>query len=954
MKHISIHGAKTHNLKSVNLTLPRDKLIVITGLSGSGKSSLAFDTLYAEGQRRYVESLSAYARQFLSMMEKPDVDHIDGLSPAISIQQKSTSHNPRSTVGTITEIHDYLRLLYARAGEPKCPDHDAPLKAQTISQMVDQVLALPYDSKLILLAPIIRDRKGEHAHIFQNMRAQGFIRARIDGLVVDLDDAPVLEKNKKHTIEIVVDRFKVKPELQLRLSESFETAVNLSEGLAIISSMDGSPIIDSPIDDVSSLKNPSEILFSARFACPVCNYSIDELEPRMFSFNSPAGACPDCDGLGVKQFFDIDLIVQFPECSISEGAIRSWDRKNLFYFNMLTSLAKHYEFDIDSPFQDLQQYHQQVILFGSGQEIIEFSYSNDKGAIFKRSHTFEGIVPNMERRHKETESHHAKEELAKYLNVQRCRECDGARLRKSARHVFIDKKSLPEIGNLPVGDLANYYENLHLEGSRGKIAEKILKEIRNRLNFLVDVGLNYLNLNRSAESLSGGEAQRIRLASQIGAGLVGVMYILDEPSIGLHQRDNERLLATLTRLRDIGNTVIVVEHDEEAIREADYIVDIGPGAGIHGGEIVAKGNYDDIINEPRSLTGDYLSGRRKIIIPEKRTTQTNKKIMLNGASGNNLQDVNLELPVGLFTCITGVSGSGKSTLINETLYPIAATELNKATTKKSEAYESITGMDNFDKCVDIDQSPIGRTPRSNPATYTGIFTPIRELFAGTQEARSRGYKPGRFSFNVKGGRCEACQGDGLIKVEMHFLPDVYVPCDICKSKRYNRETLEITYKRKNISQVLDLTVEDALIFFEPVPSIARKLQTLIDVGLSYIKLGQAATTLSGGEAQRVKLSRELSKRDTGNTLYILDEPTTGLHFHDIQQLLIVLHRLRDHGNTVVVIEHNLDVIKTADWVVDLGPEGGAGGGKIIATGTPEDIAQSNDSPTGHFLKKLLG
>ena len=954
MKHISIHGAKTHNLKSINLTLPRDKLIVITGLSGSGKSSLAFDTLYAEGQRRYVESLSAYARQFLSMMEKPDVDHIDGLSPAISIQQKSTSHNPRSTVGTITEIHDYLRLLYARAGEPKCPDHNAPLKAQTISQMVDQVLALPYDSKLILLAPIIRDRKGEHAHIFQNMRAQGFIRARIDGLVVDLDDAPVLEKNKKHTIEIVVDRFKVKPELQLRLSESFEAAVNLSEGLAIISSMDGSPIIDSPIGNVSSLKNPSEILFSARFACPVCNYSIDELEPRMFSFNSPAGACPDCDGLGVKQFFDIDLIVQFPECSISEGAIRSWDRKNLFYFNILTSLAKHYEFDIDSPFQDLQQYHQQVILFGSGQEIIEFNYSNDKGAIFKRSHTFEGIVPNMERRHKETESHHAREELAKYLNVQRCRECDGARLKKSARHVFIDKKSLPEVGNLPVGDLANYYENLHLEGSRGKIAEKILKEIRNRLNFLVDVGLNYLNLNRSAESLSGGEAQRIRLASQIGAGLVGVMYILDEPSIGLHQRDNERLLATLTRLRDIGNTVIVVEHDEEAIREADYIVDIGPGAGIHGGEIVAKGSYDDIINEPRSLTGDYLSGRRKIIIPEKRTVPTNKKIMLNGASGNNLQDVNLELPVGLLTCITGVSGSGKSTLINETLYPIAATELNKATTKKSEAYESITGMDNFDKCVGIDQSPIGRTPRSNPATYTGIFTPIRELFAGTQEARSRGYKPGRFSFNVKGGRCEACQGDGLIKVEMHFLPDVYVPCDICKSKRYNRETLEVTYKRKNISQVLDLTVEDALIFFEPVPSIARKLQTLIDVGLSYIKLGQAATTLSGGEAQRVKLSKELSKRDTGNTLYILDEPTTGLHFHDIQQLLIVLHRLRDHGNTVVVIEHNLDVIKTADWVVDLGPEGGAGGGKIIATGTPEDIAQSNDSPTGHFLKKLLG
>ena len=954
MKHISIHGAKTHNLKSVDLVLPRDKLIVITGLSGSGKSSLAFDTLYAEGQRRYVESLSAYARQFLSMMEKPDVDHIDGLSPAISIQQKSTSHNPRSTVGTITEIHDYLRLLFARAGEPKCPDHDAPLKAQTISQMVDQVLALPHDSKLILLAPIVRDRKGEHAHIFQNMRAQGFIRARIDGLVVDLDDIPSLEKNKKHTIEIVVDRFKVKPELQLRLSESFEAAVNLSEGLAIISSMDGSPIIDSPADNnLSSRNNASEILFSSRFACPICNYSIDELEPRIFSFNSPAGACPECDGLGVKQFFDIDRIVQFPECSISEGAIRSWDRKNLFYFNMLTSLAEHYDFNIDSPFQDLAQHHQQIILFGAGEEVIDFNYTNDKGVIFKRSHRFEGIVPNMERRHKETDSHHAREDLAKYINVQQCPSCDGARLKKSARHVFIDGKSLPEVGNFPVGDLAIYYENLSLDGSRGKIAEKILKEIRNRLNFLVDVGLNYLNLNRSAESLSGGEAQRIRLASQIGAGLVGVMYILDEPSIGLHQRDNERLLATLTRLRDIGNTVIVVEHDEEAIREADYIVDIGPGAGIHGGEIVAKGSYNDIIAEPRSLTGDYLSGRRKIAIPKKRNAPTNKKILLKGASGNNLQDVNLELYVGLLTCITGVSGSGKSTLINETLYPLAATELNKATTKKAENFESILGLENFDKCVDIDQSPIGRTPRSNPATYAGIFTPIRELFSGTQEARSRGYKPGRFSFNVKGGRCEACQGDGLIKVEMHFLPDVYVPCDICKSKRYNRETLEVNYKGKNISQVLDLTVEDALQFFGPVPSISRKLQTLIDVGLSYIKLGQAATTLSGGEAQRVKLSKELSKRDTGNTLYILDEPTTGLHFHDIQQLLTVLHRLRDHGNTVIVIEHNLDVIKTADWVVDLGPEGGAGGGKIIATGTPEDVAKVKDSPTGHFLSKAL-
>ena len=953
MKNISIHGAKTHNLKSVDLVLPRDKLIVITGLSGSGKSSLAFDTLYAEGQRRYVESLSAYARQFLSMMEKPDVDHIEGLSPAISIQQKSTSHNPRSTVGTITEIHDYLRLLYARAGEPKCPDHNTDLKAQTISQMVDQVLALPRDSKLMLLAPIIKDRKGEHAHIFQNMRAQGFIRARIDGLVVDLDDIPILEKNKKHTIEIVVDRFKVKKEVQLRLTESFEAAINLSEGLAIISSMDGSPIVSSTEKDNQNLNNASEILFSSRFACSICNYSIDELEPRMFSFNSPSGACPDCDGLGVKQFFDVDLIVQFPECSISEGAIRSWDRKNLFYFNMLTSLAGHFNFNIDSPFQDLDPQHQQIILFGSGKEIIEFNYTNDKGITFKRTHTFEGIIPNMERRYKETESHHAREDLTKYLNIQSCPECDGARLRKSARHVFIDGKSLPEIGNFPVGDLANYYTNLHLDGSRGEIAEKILKEIRNRLNFLVDVGLNYLNLNRSAESLSGGEAQRIRLASQIGAGLVGVMYILDEPSIGLHQRDNERLLATLTRLRDIGNTVIVVEHDEEAIRGADYIVDIGPGAGIHGGEVVAQGSYEDILSAKRSLTGDYLSGRKKIIIPSKRTSTNDKKIILNGANGNNLKNVCLEIPVGLLTCITGVSGSGKSTLINETLYPIAATELNRATTKKAAAYESIQGIENFDKCVDIDQSPIGRTPRSNPATYTGIFTPIRELFSGTQEARSRGYKPGRFSFNVKGGRCEACQGDGLIKVEMHFLPDVYVPCDICKSKRYNRETLEVTYKGKNISQVLDLTVEDALDFFEPVPSVARKLQTLIDVGLAYIKLGQAATTLSGGEAQRVKLSKELSKRDTGSTLYILDEPTTGLHFHDIQQLLAVLHRLRDHGNTMVVIEHNLDVIKTADWVIDLGPEGGGGGGEIIATGTPEEVANIKDSHTGRFLKKIL-
>ncbi|MEH6466136.1 MAG: excinuclease ABC subunit UvrA [Porticoccus sp.] len=955
MENISIRGAKTHNLKSVDLDLPRNKLIVVTGLSGSGKSSLAFDTLYAEGQRRYVESLSAYARQFLSIMEKPDVEHIEGLSPAISIEQKSTSHNPRSTVGTITEIHDYLRLLYARVGEPRCPDHNEPLKAQTIGQMVDQVLALPEDSKLMLLAPVVRGRKGEHAHIFQSLLAQGFIRARIDGLVVDLDDAPELEKNKKHDIEVVVDRFKVKLELQLRLSESFEAALNLSEGLAIITTMDGTPILTSSVNNGSSIhSNPSEILFSARFACPVCNYSIDELEPRMFSFNNPAGACPGCDGLGVKQFFDIDRVVQYPECSISEGAIRSWDRKNLFYFNMLTSLADHYRFNIDHPFQDLAPQHQQVVLFGSGKEVIDFNYVNDKGTVFKRSHQFEGIIPNMERRYRETESQGVREDLTKYMNTQHCPDCNGARLRKSARHVFIDEKPLPEVGNIPVGELADYYEGLHLEGSRGEIAEKVLKEIRDRLRFLVDVGLNYLNLSRSAETLSGGEAQRIRLASQIGAGLVGVMYILDEPSIGLHQRDNARLLATLTRLRDLGNTVIIVEHDEEAIREADYIVDIGPGAGVHGGEIVAQGSYEDIINAPRSLTGDYLSGRKSIAIPEKRTEDTGKQLKLSGANGNNLQQVDLELPIGLFTCVTGVSGSGKSTLINETLYPIAATELNKATTLKPAAYQSIEGMELLDKCVDIDQSPIGRTPRSNPATYTGIFTPIREMFAGTQESRSRGYKPGRFSFNVKGGRCEACQGDGVTKVEMHFLPDIYVPCDVCKSKRYNRETLEIRYKGKSIHEVLAMTVEDAREFFDAVPAISRKLQTLMDVGLSYIKLGQSATTLSGGEAQRVKLSKELSKRDTGNTLYILDEPTTGLHFHDIQQLLTVLHRLRNHGNTVVVIEHNLDVIKTADWIVDLGPEGGSGGGQIIATGTPEDVAKVKHSHTGHFLKKLLG
>jgi len=939
MEYISIRGAKTHNLKSIDLDLPRGKLIVVTGLSGSGKSSLAFDTLYAEGQRRYVESLSAYARQFLSMMEKPDVEHIEGLSPAISIEQKSTSHNPRSTVGTITEIHDYLRLLFARVGEPRCPEHNEPLAAQTISQMVDQVLALPEDARLMLLAPIIRGRKGEHAHVFQGLRAQGFIRVRVDGLVVDLDDVPELEKNKKHDIDVVVDRFKVKPDLQLRLAESFETALNLSEGLAVITAMDG---------------EFNELIFSSRFACPICNYSIDELEPRMFSFNNPAGACPGCDGLGVKQFFDIDRVVQHPEVSIAEGAIRSWDRKNLFYFNMLTSLADHYGFDINAPFQDLTPQHQQVVLFGSGEEVITFNYVNDKGTVFKRSHHFEGIVPNMERRYRETESQMVREDLTKYLSTQSCPECKGARLRKAARYVFIDEKTLPEVGKVPVGELANYYEQLTLTGSRGQIAEKILKEIRDRLRFLVDVGLNYLNLNRSAETLSGGEAQRIRLASQIGAGLVGVMYILDEPSIGLHQRDNERLLATLTRLRDLGNTVIVVEHDEEAIREADYIVDIGPGAGVHGGEVIAAGSLQDILNEPRSLTGDYLSGRKTIALPTQRTKATGKLLKLNGASGNNLQQVDLELPIGLFTCVTGVSGSGKSTLINETLYPIAATELNKATTLKPAPHKSVEGMDQLDKCVDIDQSPIGRTPRSNPATYTGIFTPIREMFSGTQESRSRGYKPGRFSFNVKGGRCEACEGDGVTKVEMHFLPDIYVPCDVCKGQRYNRETLEIRYKGKNIHEVLDMTVEDAKEFFDAVPAIARKLQTLMDVGLSYIRLGQSATTLSGGEAQRVKLSRELSKRDTGSTLYILDEPTTGLHFHDIQQLLCVLHRLRDHGNTVVVIEHNLDVVKTADWVIDLGPEGGSGGGQIIAAGTPEQIAQAKGSHTGRFLAKLLG
>ncbi|HFX0847564.1 excinuclease ABC subunit UvrA [Pseudomonas aeruginosa] len=940
MDKILIRGARTHNLKNVDLTLPRDKLIVITGLSGSGKSSLAFDTLYAEGQRRYVESLSAYARQFLSMMEKPDVDTIEGLSPAISIEQKSTSHNPRSTVGTITEIYDYLRLLYARVGTPRCPDHDIPLEAQTVSQMVDQVLALPEGSKLMLLAPVIRERKGEHLAVFDEMRAQGFVRARVDGKLYELDEVPKLDKQKKHSIDVVVDRFKVRADLQQRLAESFETALSLADGIALVAPMDED-------EDVE------EIIFSARFACPVCGHSISELEPKLFSFNNPAGACPTCDGLGVKQFFDARRVVN-GELTLAEGAIRGWDRRNVYYFQMLGSLAQHYGFSLEEPFDDLGAEHQKVVLYGSGRENVDFRYLNDRGDIVKRSHPFEGILPNLERRYRETESATVREELAKFLSTQPCPDCHGTRLRREARHVWVGDRTLPAITAMPVGEACEYAAGLSLTGRRGEIAAKILKEIRDRLQFLVNVGLDYLTLDRSADTLSGGEAQRIRLASQIGAGLVGVMYILDEPSIGLHQRDNERLLGTLTHLRNLGNTVIVVEHDEDAIRLADYVVDIGPGAGVHGGQVVAEGTPDQVMNHPDSLTGKYLSGRKKIAVPAKRTPRDKKKLLkLKGARGNNLQNVNLEIPVGLFTCITGVSGSGKSTLINNTLFPITATALNGATTLEVAPYDSFDGLQHLDKVVDIDQSPIGRTPRSNPATYTGLFTPIRELFSGVPEARSRGYGPGRFSFNVKGGRCEACQGDGVIKVEMHFLPDIYVPCDVCKGKRYNRETLEIRYKGKSIHEVLEMTIEEAREFFDAVPALARKLQTLMDVGLSYIKLGQSATTLSGGEAQRVKLSRELSKRDTGKTLYILDEPTTGLHFADIQQLLDVLHRLRDHGNTVVVIEHNLDVIKTADWLVDLGPEGGSKGGQIIANGTPEQVAEMPQSHTGHFLKPLL-
>ncbi|TXK65924.1 excinuclease ABC subunit UvrA [Alkalisalibacterium limincola] len=939
MDTIRIRGARTHNLKNIDLDLPRDKLIVITGLSGSGKSSLAFDTIYAEGQRRYVESLSAYARQFLSVMEKPDVDHIEGLSPAISIEQKSTSHNPRSTVGTITEIYDYLRLLYARVGIPRCPDHDFPLAAQIVSQMVDQVVALPEEKRFMLLAPVVRDRKGEHVQVFDQLRAQGFVRARVDGEVYELDAVPTLALRQKHTIEAVIDRFRPREDLKQRLAESFETALKLGDGLAIVA-------------DLDDPKAPEQ-LYSSKFSCPVCDYSLPELEPRLFSFNSPVGACPTCDGLGVSQFFDPSRVVVHPDLSLAAGAVRGWDRRNAYYFQLVASLAKHYHFDIDTPWQELGDTARNAVLYGSGEEVITFTYLTESGGKTQRKHRFEGIVPNLERRYRETESSAVREELAKYISDRPCPDCGGARLNAASRNVFVADRPLHEITRLPIDEALAFFNGVKLDGWRGEIAPKIIKEIGDRLRFLVDVGLDYLSLERQADTLSGGEAQRIRLASQIGAGLVGVLYVLDEPSIGLHQRDNERLLGTLTRLRDLGNTVIVVEHDEDAIRLADHVLDIGPGAGVHGGEIVAQGSVQDMMDSPRSVTGDYLAGRRRIEVPTQRhKVRKDMTLRLLGASGNNLKDVDLEIPAGLFVAVTGVSGSGKSTLINETLYHLAANELNGASHSVA-AHREVHGMDLFDKVVDIDQSPIGRTPRSNPATYTGLFTPLRELYAQVPEARARGYAPGRFSFNVRGGRCEACQGDGLIKVEMHFLPDVYVPCDVCHGKRYNRETLEILYKGYSIHDVLEMTVEDALELFQPVPAIARRLETLIDVGLSYVKLGQSATTLSGGEAQRVKLSKELSRRDTGRTLYILDEPTTGLHFHDIEHLLEVLHRLRDDGNTIVVIEHNLDVIKTADWVVDLGPEGGHRGGEIIATGTPEDLAANPRSHTGQFLARML-
>ncbi|MDX9706110.1 MAG: excinuclease ABC subunit UvrA [Azospira sp.] len=941
MEQIRIRGARTHNLRNVNLDLPRDRLIVITGLSGSGKSSLAFDTLYAEGQRRYVESLSAYARQFLQLMEKPDVDLIEGLSPAISIEQKATSHNPRSTVGTVTEIHDYLRLLFARAGTPFCPEHGRPLEAQTVSQMVDHVLALPEDTKLMILAPVVANRKGEQQDLFAELRAQGFVRLRVDGQIHEIDALPKLAKSQKHTIDVVVDRLKVREDMRQRLAESFETALRHAEGRAIALEMDSNV----------------EHLFSAKFACPVCSYALQELEPRLFSFNNPMGACPKCDGLGVIQFFDPKRVVVHPDLSLAAGAIRGWDRRNQFYFQLLASLAAHFQFDIDSPWNELPADIQKLVLYGSGRQMIPFSYLNERGRATIREHSFEGIIPNLERRYKETDSVAVREELSRFISDSTCPACEGTRLRLEARHVRIGADAggatLYQISHMPLGEARDFFLNLKMSGHKAQVAEKILKEITSRLQFLINVGLDYLSLDRSAETLSGGEAQRIRLASQIGSGLTGVMYVLDEPSIGLHQRDNDRLLQTLKQLRDIGNTVIVVEHDEDAIRSADYVVDIGPGAGVHGGTIVAEGAPQDVENNPASMTGTYLSGRRQIAVPEtRRKPDWKKTLRIVGATGNNLKEVALELPVGLFTCITGVSGSGKSTLINDTLYAAAAKHLYGSSTEPA-AHDEIVGLDHFDKVINVDQSPIGRTPRSNPATYTGLLTPIRELFAGVPESRSRGYQPGRFSFNVKGGRCEACQGDGVIKVEMHFLPDIYVPCDVCHGKRYNRETLEIQYKGRSIHDILQMTVEQAREFFDAVPVVARKLQTLVDVGLSYITLGQSATTLSGGEAQRVKLALELSKRDTGRTLYILDEPTTGLHFQDIELLLSVLHRLADHGNTVVVIEHNLDVIKTADWIIDLGPEGGGGGGRIIAAGTPEAVVKVAGSHTGHFLKPLL-
>ena len=939
MQNIRIRGARTHNLKNIDLDLPRDRLIVLTGLSGSGKSSLAFDTIYAEGQRRYVESLSTYARQFLSMMEKPDIDTIEGLSPAISIEQKSTSHNPRSTVGTVTEIYDYIRLLYARAGTPRCPDHHIDLAAQTVSQMVDAVLQHPEGTAMMMLAPAIAERKGEHAELIEELQAGGFVRARIDGTVVELDQGPRLDVRRKHTIEAVVDRFKVRPDLGQRLAESFETALRLGQGVAKVAFM----------DDAAA----SELVFSNKFACPVCNYSLTELEPRLFSFNSPSGACPTCDGLGTQEFFDPDKIVANPHLSLAGGAVRGWDRRNAYYFQLIQSLARHARFDIEAPFESLPEHIRNLVLFGSAGEQIEFKYLDGKGGTLKRRHAFEGIVHNLERRCQETESATVREELSKYRSARACPECGGTRLNRAARHVFVDGRSAPEVSALSVERAIEFFSRLQLPGWRGEIAVKIVKEIGDRLGFLGNVGLGYLTLDRSADTLSGGEAQRIRLASQIGSGLVGVMYILDEPSIGLHQRDNHRLLDTLVNLRNLGNTVIVVEHDEDAIRQADHVVDLGPGAGVHGGTVVAQGTPAEVIAHPDSITGQYLSGRKRIAVPQVRRAPDAKRMLrVSGATGNNLKNVTAEFPLGLMTCVTGVSGSGKSTLINDTLYRGVATLLNHAAAGPAH-FDRIEGLDYIDRVIEIDQTPIGRTPRSNPATYTGLFAPIREIFAAVPESRARGYQAGRFSFNVKGGRCEACQGDGVIKVEMHFLADVYVPCDVCKGKRYNRETLEIRFKGKSIQEVLDMTIEDALPFFSAVPTVQPKLQTLLDVGLSYIKLGQSATTLSGGEAQRVKLSRELSKRATGRTLYILDEPTTGLHFADIAQLLAVLHRLRDEGNTIIVIEHNLDVIKTADWVVDLGPEGGDGGGTVIAAGTPEEIAANKASYTGRYLKDTL-